>query len=64
MDFNNDILMQAFYEQFCESANMFYENVIDAEEFHNIYGNLAENIGVYVLAQFERARRDNVETIG
>lgn len=64
MDFNNDILMQAFYEQFCESANMFYENVIDADEFHNIYENLAENIGVYVLGRFELERRKNVETIG
>lgn len=59
----NDIIFQAMYEQFCESANQFFENVISAEEFHNDYSNLAENIGLYVLSKFELLRREDREVL-
>ena len=63
MNLENDIIFQAMYEEFCESANQFYENVISAEDFRNDYNNLAENIGVYVLAKFELLRREGREVL-
>lgn len=63
MNLENDIMFEAMYEQFVESANQFFENVISAEEFHDIYSNLAENIGLYVLSKFEMLRREGHEIL-
>ena len=63
MNIDNDIIFQAMYEQFVDSANKFFENVISVEEFHNDYSNLAENIGFYVLSKFEALRREGHDVL-